>query len=116
VASKRKTNADRQRERDEADRRAWDVFRPKLDALQTYAEAMELAAKRPRPDEPGRRYYSNLDFFLGSFIVPMGTSHTEKALYLQFIERLDVAGALKAGAGQKVAEELRQAMKVQGPW
>ena len=116
MSRKRKTYADRQRERDEADRRAWDDFRPKLDALKTHAEALDLMAKGPSPGEPGRHYYSNLGFFLEAFIVPMGSNHTEKALYLQFIQRLDAAGALKPEAGQKVIEELRRAMEAQGYW
>ena len=92
------------------------VFRSKLDALQSFVEAQRLVAESPPPDAPGRRYYSNLGFLLQAFIVPDGSSYEEKALYLQFIQRLDAAGSLKPGAGQKVAEELRRAMRAPGPW
>jgi hypothetical protein len=50
----------------------------------------------------GLPYYSNLGFFLGDFTVPSGSSYEERELYLQFIQRLDAAGALKPGAEKKV--------------
>lgn len=116
MARSRKTKAQRDQERAEEARRVWESFRPRLDALQTFAEALQLVAEAPPPDSAGRRYYSNLGFFLQAFIVPMGSSYTEKALYLQFIQRLEAAGALKPGACKRVTEELRRAMEAQGPW
>ncbi|MGB7922015.1 MAG: hypothetical protein WCF57_02090 [Pyrinomonadaceae bacterium] len=112
----RKTKAQRDHEWREAERREWETFRPKLDALQSYAEARQLVAEAPPPDAPGRRYYSNLGFFLQNFTVPMGSSYAERALYLQFIQRLDADGALKPGVRQQVEEALRHAMKTQGDW
>jgi hypothetical protein len=111
MARSRKTRADRERGRVEADCRAWEPFRPKLDAIQSYAEALKLVAETPPPDSPGRRYYSNLSFFLQAFTVPMGSSYAEKALYLQLIHRLNDADALEIGVGQKVEEELWRAME-----
>jgi len=116
VARKRKTRAERDQERADAERRVWDAFRPRLDALQTFLEAKKLMAESPPPDAPGRRYYSNLAFFLQAFIVPMGSSYAEKALYVQFNQRLDAAGELKSGAGQKVIQDLESAMEAQGRW
>lgn len=115
VARNRKTKTQRDEESADADRRAWELFRPKLDALQTFAEAQLLAAETPPPDSLGRRYYSNLVFFLQAFIIPTGSNYAEKTLYLQFIQRLDAAGALKQGAGQRVVEELRRAIEERGP-
>lgn len=116
MARNRKTKAQRDHERREAERREWEIFRPKLDALQSYVEALQLVAEAPPPDAPGRRYYSNLGFFLQAFVVPMGSSFVERALYLQFIRRLDAAGALKPGAGQQIEEALRNAMRTQDVW
>jgi hypothetical protein len=111
MARQRKTKRDREDERYAAERRAWEEFRPKLAALQSFGEAEQLVAKAPPPDSPGRRYYSNLGFFLQAFTVPAGSSYDERALYLQFIQRLDAAGALNPGARQKIEEELRRAMQ-----
>ena len=116
MARNRKTKAQRDHERREAERREWEIFRPKLDALQSYVEASQLVAEAPPPDAPGRGYYSNLGFFLQAFIVPMGSSYAERALYLQFIQRLDAAGSLKPGAGQQIEEVLRLAMRAQDKW
>lgn len=112
----RKTKAERDQQRAEAEHRAWDEFFPKLKALQSYAEALELVANSPRPDSPGRRYYSNLDFFLQAFTVPNDSSYAEKEQYLSFVKKLDAAGELKAGALQPIEEALRHAMAMQGPW
>ncbi len=114
MSQSRKTRADRERERAEAERRAWEQFRPKLDALQSFADAMKLVQEAPRPDSPGRRFYSNLGFFLNSFAVPMGSNYEERALYLKLIQRFDTAGELKPGAGQKIQQDLRRAMEAEG--
>jgi len=111
--ARRKTKAERDQQRVEAERLAWETFRPKLEALQSFAEAKQLVAEAPSPDSPGRRYYSNLGFFLQAFTVPMDSSHAEKALYLQFIQRLDTAGTLKPGARQAIEDALRHAMNSQ---
>lgn len=109
MKKRRKTVAERRSERAAAERQVWTAFRPKLEALQTMPEAYQLVAESPRPDAPGRRYYSNLGFFLQSFSVPDGSSNEERALYLQFIERLDAAGMLKPGAREKITAEFRHA-------
>jgi hypothetical protein len=111
----RKTKAQRHQEWADAERRVWDIFRPKLEAVQNFAEAQILAAETPPPNAPGHRYYSNLAFFLGCFGVSGGSSYAEKAQYLQLIKRLDAGGGLKAGARQKIEDDLRQAMEAEGP-
>ena len=67
-------------------------------------------AHAPPPDAPGRRFYSNLGFFLGAFTVPMGSNQTERSHYIEFIKRLDAAGALKPGAAEAVLAALRSSM------
>lgn len=111
----RKTKAQRDHEWADAESRVWDLFRPKLEAVQNFAGAQILAAETPPPNAPGRRFYSNLAFFLSSFGVPGGSSYAEKALYLQLIKRLDAGGGLKPGARQKIEKDLRLAMETQGP-
>jgi len=106
----RRTKADRELEWMEADQRAWEAFLPKLTALQTYVDAKVLVANAPPPDSPGRRYYSNLGYFLGYFGVPAGANSTERSLYIQFIQRLDEAGALKPGAAAEVLDALRKSI------
>lgn len=113
--ARRKTKGERDQQRAEAERLAWETFRPKLEALQSFAEAQQLVTEAPPPDSPGRRYYSNLGFFLQAFTVPMGSSHTEKALYLQLTQRLDTAGVLKPRARQAIEDALRRVMTWQDP-
>jgi hypothetical protein len=111
MVRRRRTKAERDHVYNEAERHVWEAFRPRLAALETYAEALELVADSPPPDSPGRRYYSNLSFFLGRFVVPHGSSQEERAHYLRFIERLDAGGVLRPGAGKLVADSLRRVLK-----
>ena len=113
---RRKTKAERDQEWRETERRVWEKFRPKLEAAQSFADALKLVAETVPPDSPGRRYYSNLGFFLQSFTPPGGSNYAEKTLYLQFIQRLDSAGELKPGARETVEQALRRAMEEQGNW
>ena len=105
----RRTKADREREWQQARDREWEQFRPKLAALQTFADAMALVDQAPRPDTPGRKFYSNLGFFLQAFTVPDGSNGEERALYLEFVRRLDAAGGLKPGALERIEEDFRRA-------
>ena len=88
-----------------------DEFLPKLAALQSFEEARALVAQAPPPNSPGRRYYSNLGFFLQGFTVPMGSSQTERSLYMSFIRRLDAAGALKPGVAPQILEALSKSVR-----
>jgi hypothetical protein len=114
MASMPNPTSERDPEDIEAKRRVWDQFRLRLDALQTYDEAMQLVAETPPPNWPGRQYYLNLGFFLyHSFAIPHDSNHAEQALYMQFIQRLDAAGVLKPGVAQEVEDNLRRAMETQ---
>lgn len=110
MAKGQRTQADRDREWAAAEQRAWEEFLPKLAALQTFVEAQLLVARGPRPDAPGRRYYSNLGFLLEGFTVPAGSNQTERELYIQFIQRLEAAGALKPGAAPGIVATLRSSL------
>jgi hypothetical protein len=108
MARRRKTADELSQERYEAEQRAWDVFRPKLAALQTFDEAVSLVNQAPPHSSPARRHYSNLGFFLqNNFNVPAGSSNAERALYLEFITRLDAAGALKPDAREQIERTIR---------
>lgn len=102
----RRTNADRVREFKEREQQVWDAFLPQLASLQTYDDALLLVSRTPPPDAPGRKYYSNLSFFLGQFTVPMGSNGTERSLYSALIRRLDAAGALKPGNADRILAAL----------
>lgn len=92
-----------------------EIFRLKLEAVQNLAEAYILVNETPSPNAPGRKYYSNLAFFLGCFGVPGGSSYAEKAFYLQLTKRFEATGGLKADVRQKIEDDLRLAMDAQGP-
>lgn len=97
-------------ERDEAERRAWDVFEPKLASLQHFHEAQLPVSQGPRPNSPGRGYYSNLGFFLQDFTVPAGSSREERLLYIEFVKRLDAAGELKEGSAEEILDRLKESL------
>ena len=109
----RKTEAERREERAASETRCWEEFRPKLEAAQTYADTINLHSEAPPPDAPGRRYYSNLGFFLQGFTPPQGANLTERANYLRLIKNFDAAGMLKPGARQQVEEAFRKAPGVE---
>ena len=113
---RRKTRSERDAERYEAQQRAWEFFEPKLNALQSFEEALRLVYEAPAPDSPGRSYYSNFGFFLQAFTPPAGGSLAEYGYYLQFVRRLDAAGKLKKGALAKIEADFTQAMKEKNPW
>jgi hypothetical protein len=114
MARKRKTAAEQRQESAARECRAWDGFASQLEAVKSFAEAQALVANGPRVGEPGRRYYSNLGFFLGMFSIPDGSNADEKLHYLRLVQRIDAAGGLKPGAGQKVVESLRRGIEQQG--
>jgi hypothetical protein len=87
MAKRRKTKAEQRMEWDEAERRVWDAFLPRLQAAQGIADAIILWSQAVPESRPGRKYYSNLGFFLHTFSPPDGASGYELSLYAQIIER-----------------------------
>lgn len=106
MARRRKTASERRQESSEADQRAWAVFSPKLTAVRSFKDAFLLMADTVRPDSPGRRYYSNLGFFLQSFAPPAGANAMELNEYLRLIRLFDSEGALKKGVRAEIEEKL----------
>jgi hypothetical protein len=99
----RKTAAERRQEFADAEDRVWTKFSAKLREVGSFVEAQKLArGPAPNQGQPGRRFYSNLAFFLGDFTVPHGSNEAERALYLALIRRLDEAGEIRAGARQEI--------------
>jgi hypothetical protein len=110
---KRKTVDERRAERDESDRRAWDEFRPKLEAIQSYVGALNLVAHAPPVDTPGRPFYSNLGFFPPAFTPPLGATAHEKTIYITLIQRMDAKGELKPGEAPRIIAALEKAISEQ---
>jgi hypothetical protein len=98
---RRKTEAERRQERADAEAGIWLVFSAKLRNVRSFVDAKILVSEGPPPAAPGQRFYSNLAFFLHSFVVPNGSNRVERGLYLQLIHRLDEAGELKQGQGDR---------------
>lgn len=110
VRKKRKTVDERNAEKWAADQSAWGYFEPRLAELESMEPAHKLMADASPQDSPGRKYFSNLGFFLSSFTVPGGASAKEKMLYIHFVERLDDAGKLRTGARKTIIDSLRASM------
>lgn len=114
VRRHRKTAAEVRQEWAMREYRAWSDFRQRLEGVNTYADALRLAHDSAiRPNSPGRRYHSNLAFFLGQFQTPYGSNQTEKALYIQLIQRLDDAKQLKPGVREPIQRALQAAIDAQ---
>jgi hypothetical protein len=79
VARRKKTWAEPNQEWEDACSRAWDSFRRELAALRTVVDTEVLLRNSPRVDSPGRRYCSNLGFFLGDFISPTPLSPSQRS-------------------------------------
>jgi hypothetical protein len=110
MPKKRKTAAQRRQEIVDADRRAWEDFLPKLQAVETPLDAIRLAASTVGPNTAGRRYYSNLGFFVQSYWPPDGANSTELVEYLRLIRAFEAQGALKPGVRNELEAKLEAAL------
>jgi hypothetical protein len=115
MARHRKTQAERRAEWDNARRQAWEQFYPKLEAVQSYEDAQRLVDEAPRPDTPGRPYYSNLGFFVMSFRPPDGANAVELREYARILGLLNEQGRIKAGLGEGLIAEMERAA-AERPW
>ena len=110
----RKTAAEQREERAEAEAHCWVEFRQKLEAAQTYEDAIKLHSQAPPESAPGRRFYSNLGFFLiNSFAPPSAANLTEKTNYLRLIKNFDDAGLLKPGSRQQIEEAFKKSLNTE---
>lgn len=115
MAQRRKTKAERDQERYERDGRAWDLFRPQLEAIRSVADAKRVLAGMPLPDSPGRKYYTNLGWFMDTLSPPGNSSAEEKGLYIEMIIKMDEGGELKEGTREQIEMGLRKAI-AERPW
>lgn len=104
---KRKTTAERDQERLQAEEREWERFKRRVSDIQTFNQACELVAQAPSQGSAGRRFYSNLGFFLHTFGMPNGANETERGIYATLLERFDNAGNLKPGARAQIEASWR---------
>jgi hypothetical protein len=105
--ARRKSADERSQERYDAERRALELFLPKLEALVSWSDGLQLMRNTPSQSDPGRKYYANLGFFMDGFRFPAGAGATELGLYVEWVRRMDAAGELKAGALPAVEQQLR---------
>ena len=115
MARRRKSNAERDQERYEAEQKAWARFRPQLETIGCMADAATVLKGIPRPDSIGRNHYTNLLFFLDTLSPPGGASGEENRLYIEVARRMDAAGELKPGTFEQVEARLRQRIE-ERPW
>lgn len=96
MSRRRKTVAERRREYAERERAEWEFFRERLAAATTLEAACRLFLHEAVPEgTPGRRYYSNLGFFLQQGLsIPDGAGAAELALYAGLVERLGLGDGL----------------------
>lgn len=110
MGKRRKTLGERRRESEEADQQAWATFYPRLQAIGSLREALLLAAATVAPGRPGRRYFSNLAFFLQSYAPPAGANALELNEYLRLLRAFNAEGALHPGAVEEVEGALLAAI------
>lgn len=103
----RRTEADRRRESEAANRDAWDYFSSQLLAAETFKAAALLAASTPKVDGSGRHYYSNLSWFLRTSQPPGGANNEERTLYVGLVRRACTAGEIEKPAMDEIIERFQ---------
>ena len=94
------------------ERRAWEDFQLKFSRVHTLIDAKKLVeqVQVQKHETSGRKYYANLNFFLQSFNIPCGASHTERLNYIQFIQRLDESDTFKVGKVEAILKALQSSL------
>lgn len=105
-----KTREEKAAEVAEAKARCWEHFHHKLRAVQSMAGAVELVSEAPPVGAPGRRYYTNLVYFLENFMPPGDANAVELGLYVQLIQHPDSLQKLKPEIREKAEKELKLAI------
>jgi hypothetical protein len=112
MARKRqKTKAERDQEWQNKKKIAYAVFRPRLESLQSYEQAVSFWKESPSQINPGYSYYKNLGVFLQESTPPDGASRDELALYLELARKMNAAGELKAVSLDQIEESFRHAIE-----
>ncbi len=73
-------------------------------------DAHRLVGNSVAPNAPGRRYYSNLGFFVQYLAAPNGANGTELREYLRLVHAFDAEGVLKPGVRGDVEAKLQAAL------
>jgi hypothetical protein len=105
-----RTRRERQAQDEAARRQARTAFHDRLRSARDFGEAEAIVAQAPPESHPGRKYYSNLGFFLQTFAPPAGANMEELQLYLGLLERINAAGQLKPGAFEPLRDALNRAL------
>lgn len=113
---KRKTVAERRQGADEAERRAWDYFIPRLRAVSSLKEALLLHAEPVGHDSPGRKFHSNFGFFMHHFAAPDGATLAELNEYLRLLDVFEAEGALAADKKKELKSAFELAMTLKPRW
>ena len=92
------------------DARALPELLEKIAGVGTWDEAQEVARHAPGPDAPGRRHYANLGCLLIHLRVPADATSDELRAYIGMVERINRTGHFGCGLGDKLLEELHDAL------
>lgn len=115
----RRTPVQREAEWRALDARVLPELLERIAGVGTWEEAQELARSAPASDAPGRRHYANLGFLLTHLAVPGGATQQELRAYIGMVERINRTGHFGCGLGDKLLEQLREALATRqggGPW
>jgi hypothetical protein len=85
MARRRKTQAEKRQEWEDKQDQWWESFEPKLAAVNSLSDAIALHKQAPGVNSPGRKFYSNLGFFLMNLSPPHGANRTELRHYLRIV-------------------------------
>src|ERR1035437_8292690 len=113
---KRKTAAERRQEAYESERRAWDLFLPRLRAVSSLKEALMLNVEPVSHGRPGSKFYSSYGFFMQYCAAPDGANLPELNEYLRLIKVFDAEGALKSGKRDEIEKAFELAMTLRPRW
>lgn len=83
----RETKAARTFDADEE--REWEKFKKSVEAATSYIDALLVVKSAVRPDAPGRKFYSNLGFFLANFSCPAEATNREVTLYGKLVQDIN---------------------------
>jgi len=95
---------------DKEEKIVFERLKNSLNKCKNFVEA-QLLVKRELPpvNAPGRKYYSNLIFFLNTFHTPGSASKKDELiLYRNYIIRLHETGQLKPGEGPGIIDKLNK--------
>jgi len=92
------------------ERNVYKKFEDSLNKIDIMPRAQLLIRQAPSENTPGRKYYTNFDFFLRRFDIPDGLGDDEIILYKNFIKRLDKIRQLKPGEGERIISKLNNAI------